>query len=69
MYLQARHAVKVSWSGGHRHFDAGEQIHTENSYKYTPDGFQAMLTQAGFGQCSMWFDPQRWFMLCHARAV
>lgn len=66
MHLQARHDVGVSWDGGERLFSRGERIHTENSYKFTPDGFRAMLEQAGFGQCIMWFDPDRWFMVCYA---
>ena len=29
-------------------FDAGESIHTENSYKYSIDGFRALAASAGF---------------------
>src|SRR5207302_810512 len=41
----ARQTVSV---GEHRFaFDAGESIHTENSYKYSIDEFQALAAQAG----------------------
>jgi L-histidine Nalpha-methyltransferase len=51
------------------HFDAGERIHTENSYKYTKQGFIELLEQSGFGQVRTWTDDKQWFMLCHATAV
>ncbi len=70
MHLQARREVGVTWcDGGARRFRRGERIHTENSYKFTPEGFGELLKQAGFGQCTMWFDPNQWFMVCHAKPV
>lgn len=69
MHLEARRDVSVSWCGGNRSFRQGERIHTENSYKFTPEGFSDLLRQAGFGHAKMWFDPQNWFMLCHARPL
>lgn len=69
MHLEARRDVSVSWCGGSRSFRQGERIHTENSYKFTPEGFSDLLRQAGFGHAKMWFDPQNWFMLCHARPL
>ena len=68
MHLEARRDVQVSWNGGCRGFVEGERIHTENSYKYTPDTFVGLLGQAGFRQVRTWTDRQGWFMLCHARA-
>ena len=47
MHLVAQRALTVLWPGGQRHFDQGEQIHTENSYKYTLEGMTALLHQAG----------------------
>ena len=69
MHLEARRDLTVTWCGGERTFRQGERIHTENSHKFTPDGFSDLLHQAGFGQAKMWFDPQKWFMLCYARPV
>ncbi|EJN09344.1 L-histidine N(alpha)-methyltransferase [Herbaspirillum sp. YR522] len=68
MHLEARHDVLVRWDGGHRMFRQGERIHTENSHKFSPEGIVDLLQRAGFGDCRMWFDPQRWFAVCHARA-
>ena len=69
MYLEARHAVTVKWQGGERHFQQGERIHTENSYKYTPDDFVQLLQRSGFGVTRTWSDADDWFLVCHARAT
>ncbi len=70
MHLEAQNELTVRWAGGGvRRFEQGERIHTENSYKFTPESFAELLQQAGFGHCKMWFDARKWFMLCHARAV
>ena len=55
------------WAYRSRHFAAGERIHTENSYKYSPEGFSALLTSAGFSDIRMWTDPRGWFALFFAR--
>lgn len=67
MHLEARRDLVVSWPGGRRRFAEGERIHTENSYKYTRDGFLQMLQEAGFVAPRVWTDEQAWFMVCHAR--
>jgi len=61
MHLEARRALAVRWPGGERRFAAGERIHTENSYKYTAEGFARLLTQAGFAAPTHWTDPDGWF--------
>ncbi|MBC7574350.1 MAG: L-histidine N(alpha)-methyltransferase [Herminiimonas sp.] len=66
MHLEARRAVTVTWPGSERRFDAGERIHTENSYKYTQQAFTSLLERAGFSVRHVWTDPQQWFMVCHA---
>ncbi len=68
MHLEARRDLIVRWAGGRRTFLQGERIHTENSYKFSEQGIGALLQQAGFGQCRMWFDARRWFAVCHAQA-
>jgi L-histidine Nalpha-methyltransferase len=67
MHLQARRALVLRWPGGERAFAAGERMHTENSCKYTPDGFAAQLRDAGFTDLRCWTDPQRWFGVFAAR--
>jgi dimethylhistidine N-methyltransferase len=68
MHLEARREVTVRWQGQERRFREGERIHTENSYKYTPDGFVRLLERAGFHSARVWTDADAWFMVCHARA-
>jgi len=68
MHLEAREPLLVRWPGAERRFDAGERIHTENSHKYTPDGFAAMLREAGFTAQRHWLDPQQWFAVFWAEA-
>ena len=41
----------------------GETIHTENSYKYTVDGFRALAVEAGFRPRAAWRDPHALFSL------
>jgi dimethylhistidine N-methyltransferase len=69
MHLEARHALTVNWQGGRREFDAGERIHTENSYKYRQSAAVGLLEQAGFQASEVWTDAQGWFAVIHARAI
>lgn len=68
MHLQARRELTLRWPGGQRRLAAGERIHTENSYKYTLDGFAALLRDAGFERVHHWTDPRQWFAVFHAAA-
>ena len=61
MHLQARRALTLRWPGGQRALAAGERIHTENSYKYTVQGFERLLRDAGFGRTTHWTDERGWF--------
>ncbi|MDB5756867.1 MAG: hypothetical protein JWM30_156 [Burkholderia sp.] len=67
MHLEARRDIVVRWLGGERRFGEGERIHTENSYKYTPDSFAGLLRDAGYEPARTWTDERDWFMVCHAR--
>ncbi|WP_151637284.1 L-histidine N(alpha)-methyltransferase [Noviherbaspirillum aerium] len=69
MHLEARSDVTVRWTDGERRFGRGERIHTENSYKYTRQGFLQLLERAGFGAIRTWTDEKGWFLVCHARAM
>ncbi|MBT4612482.1 MAG: L-histidine N(alpha)-methyltransferase, partial [Gemmatimonadetes bacterium] len=42
-------------------FEGSESIHTENSYKYSPDEIQALATSSHFGMECQWFDEARRF--------
>jgi hypothetical protein len=59
MHLEARERQTVSWQGGSRRFEAGERIHTENSYKYRQSDAVGLLEQAGFAAAGVWTDPAR----------
>lgn len=61
MHLEAVQDVTVRWPGAQRHFRQGESIHTENSCKYTPPQFEALLREAGFSRIEQWRDAQDWF--------
>jgi dimethylhistidine N-methyltransferase len=49
-------------------FEAGETIHTENSYKYQPGQAETMLRASGFAPEQTWTDEKGWFSVCLARA-
>lgn len=50
-------------------FQAGESIHTENSYKYRPGEVEELLTRAGFAPHVTWNDERGWFAVSLARAL
>src|SRR5262245_2598868 len=43
------------------HFDEGETIHTENSYKFDLDQLSALARDTGFSRAKTWFDDARLF--------
>jgi dimethylhistidine N-methyltransferase len=61
MHLLSRIDQSVTVAGETIAFLQGETIHTESSYKYTPDGFRALAMAAGFVPRAMWCDPDRLF--------
>lgn len=50
MFLEAKRGHSVQLAGEMIEFAEGEQIHTENSFKYTPEEFVAMAQGAGFAE-------------------
>jgi L-histidine Nalpha-methyltransferase len=66
MHLEARRALSVRWPGGERRFAEGERIHTENSCKYTVEGFDALLRRAGYTRTRCWTDDKPWFAVFSA---
>jgi len=67
MHLEARVDVQVNWPGAQRRFSAGERVHTENSCKYSVDGFDALLRRAGYADIHCWTDEKAWFAVFVAR--
>ena len=66
MHLEAASPQRVLLAGEARDFAAGERIHTENSCKYAPDDFAALLGRAGFRGVRRWQDPAGDFAVFHA---
>jgi len=63
MHLVSRTAQTVA-IGRHRFaFEAGETIHTENSYKYSVAEFRELARSAGFRGEKVWLDPKGLFAL------
>jgi len=56
MHLISREAQDVTVEGQRFHFDAGESLHTENSYKYTLESFANLANSAGFDCSGQWTD-------------
>lgn len=63
MHLQAREPLVVRWPGHERAFAAGERMHTENAYKWTLEGFSALLAAAGLVRQRHWTDAAGGFAL------
>jgi L-histidine Nalpha-methyltransferase len=43
------------------HFERGERIHTENSYKFSLRSIRQLLRRSGFKLEKSWTDPNGWF--------
>ncbi|WP_029004359.1 L-histidine N(alpha)-methyltransferase [Azorhizobium doebereinerae] len=56
MHLVSRRAQAVHLAGRAFPFAAGESLHTESSYKYTPDGFRDLAAAAGWTPGRLWTD-------------
>jgi L-histidine Nalpha-methyltransferase len=67
MHVEARCDLLVRWPGGSLALQAGARLHTENSYKYRTEDFEALLRGAGYEQLRCWTDPRRWFAVFAAR--
>jgi L-histidine N-alpha-methyltransferase len=63
MYLVSLQSQWVDVAGTVIDFAAGEAIHTENSYKYTVDGFAKLAARAGFVPRAVWCDADNLFSL------
>ena len=63
MHLVSRTAQTVRIAGHPVRFAAGETIHTENSYKPTPERFAALAQAGGWDVQTMWTDPEKLFAL------
>ena len=55
--------VRVEGLRGSLRFRKGEYIHTEDSHKYSIDGFASMASRSGLTMVERWMDEDQWFAL------
>ncbi len=56
MHLVSKHKQNIRLGKETFHFDKGESIHTENSYKYSAQEFQKLALASGWYPKTMWAD-------------
>jgi dimethylhistidine N-methyltransferase len=61
MHLVSERTQTVRCNGSQIAFGEGETIHTENSYKYTVDGFARLAARAGLTLQRSWIDDDELF--------
>jgi dimethylhistidine N-methyltransferase len=66
MHLEATREHVVHLGSATRAFRAGERIHTENSYKYTPGEFERVLRDAGFAAIRGWSSEETAYRVFYA---
>ena len=70
MHLQSTVHQRVSFpSVGEIELAQGETIHTENSYKFTPEAVAGLLQPADFALERVWTNERKWFAVTLARAA
>ena len=63
MHLVSARQQRVEFRGLSYDFEAGQGLHTENSYKYSVAGFRRLATSAGFRPGPVWCDREGLFSL------
>lgn len=61
MHLASKVRQRVRIDGRCFDFRRGETIHTESSYKYTPELFRTLATGSGWRLAETWTDRDKWF--------
>ncbi|HCS29094.1 MAG TPA: L-histidine N(alpha)-methyltransferase [Spongiibacteraceae bacterium] len=61
MHLVSRREQQVRINGDRFTFAEGDSVHTENSFKYSPDEFTELAAQAGFVRRGLWQDEEQLF--------
>lgn len=61
MHLLSRARQTVRFCGQRFEFEQGQSLHTENSYKYTLESFEALARSAGFEPAAVWTDTDQRF--------
>ncbi len=63
MHLVANTPQRIRIDGSSFDFQTGESIHTENSYKYSIEEFQALAARAGMTSLRVWQDDNALFSI------
>ena len=63
MHLVSRVRQQVTIGDQMIEFSEGDSVHTENSYKYSVEGFRQLAREAGWQATMVWTDPQRQFSM------
>lgn len=63
IYLKSLRRQTASVLGQSFAFNEGERIHTENSYKYSIEGFRALASEAGWRPEQSWVDANGLYSL------
>ena len=63
MHLASRKKQSFSIGGLHFEMNKGETIHTENSYKYSPNEFISLASKSGFAKIRYWQDKDKLFAI------
>jgi uncharacterized SAM-dependent methyltransferase len=61
MHLVSRRRQRVEVGGECFEIAEGQNLHTENSYKFTVDSLRALAVRAGFRPGPVWTDDNRLF--------
>lgn len=61
MHLVSQRPQQIRLGAEVFHFSDGETLHTENSYKYSIDEFQALAMRAGYKPAAVWTDVNELF--------
>lgn len=69
MYLDSTRDQTVTLAGQSFRLEAGEAIHTENSYKYSPEDFARLALESGLEVITRWMDDKELFAVYALRPM
>jgi dimethylhistidine N-methyltransferase len=69
MFLEVLRPHRLEVGGETLEFETGEEIHTENSFKYEPEEFLDVAASGGYRPRETWTDDLGWFSVFLLEAV
>ena len=63
MHLVSNRRQELRVNGHRFNLEAGESLHTENSYKYLPEEFISLASSSGFQEIKFWLDGDGLFAI------